>query len=106
MESNQDINVLQVVNWLKLVFPNKYSTRIRDETHHLFINYGEGNQHVGFLYEELDTIYLCIFRLYYEIAINTIVIDLKTEFILSERYTKIGRYTKEIFYMYKITFKE
>ena len=40
MELNQDINVLHVVNWLKLAFPGKYCIKVRDETYYITIDQG------------------------------------------------------------------
>ena len=106
MELNQDINVLHVINWLKLVFPDKYGIRERDDSYYIFIKYDEGNQYVGFLYKELGTIYLGIPQHYIGLATNSIILDLKIGFNLSERYTKIHGYIKDLLYIYKITFKE
>lgn len=106
MKLNQDINVLHVINWLKLVFPDKYGIRERDDSYYIFIKYDEGNQYVGFLYKELGTIYLGIPQHYIGLATNSIILDLKIGFNLSERYTKIHGYIKDLLYIYKITFKE
>lgn len=101
MELNQDINVLHVVNWLKLVFPGKYLIRVRDETYYIEIDLGL----VGWLDKELNTVYLTIPKPFFRFAVNSIIMDLKVGFNLSERYTKI-RYGEETMYMYKVTFKE
>lgn len=106
MTSNQDINVLQVINWLRLVFPDKYIIKERDDSYYIVIKYAEGNQYVGHLYEELGTIYLAIPKYYIRLATNNIILDLKTGFNLSERFSKIIGYSKEVFYIYKVTFKE
>ena len=101
MELNQDINVLHVVNWLKLAFPGKYNIRVHDETYYIDIDQGI----VGFLYKEVDTVYLSVPKPFFRFAVNSIIMDLKVGFNLSERYTKI-RYGEETMYMYKVTFKE
>lgn len=102
MELNQDINVLHVVNWLKLVFPGKYLIRERDETYYISIDNGV----VGFLCKEVGTVYLSVPMPFFRFAVNSIIMDLKTGFNLSERYTKIQGYVKNVYYIYKITFKE
>lgn len=101
MELNQDINVLHVVNWLKLAFPGKYQIRVRDETYYIEIDFGL----VGWLNKELNTVYLTIPKPFFRFAVNSIIMDLKVGFNLSERYTKM-RYGEETMYMYKVTFKE
>ena len=101
MESNQDINVLHVVNWLKLAFPGKYLIRVYDETYYIDIDHGL----VGFLYKEVGTVYLSVPKSFFRFAVNSIIMDLKVGFNLGERYTKI-RYGEETEYMYKVTFKE
>ena len=106
MELNQDINVLHVVNWLKLVFPDKYHIKVRNGTCYIDINRGnEWGDFVGFLDKELSTVYLSVPKPFFWLAINSIIMDLKVGFNLSERYTKI-RYGEETMYMYKVTFKE
>lgn len=106
MELNQDINVLHVVNWLKLAFPGKYRIRVRDESYYILIDRGTiWGDVVGFLYKEIDTVYLSIPKPFFWLAVNSIIIDLKVGFNLSERYTKI-RYGEETMYEYKVTFKE
>lgn len=107
MELNQDINVLHVVNWLKLAFPGKYRIRVRDENYYILIDRGtEWGDLVGFLDKELNTVYLNVPKPFFWLAVNSIIMDLKVGFNLSERYTKIRRYGEETMYMYKITFKE
>ena len=106
MELNQDINVLHVVNWLKLAFPGKYCIKVRDETYYITIDQGtECGDLVGWLDKELNTVYLNIPKPFFWLAVNSIIMDLKVGFNLSERYTKI-RYGEETMYMYKVTFKE
>ena len=101
MELNQDINVLHVVNWLKLAFPGKYQIRVHGETYYIDIDLGL----VGFLYKEVGTVYLSVPKPFFRFAVNSIIMDLKVGFNLSERYTKM-RYGEETMYMYKVTFKE
>lgn len=108
MELNQDINVLHVVNWLKLAFPGKYHIEVCDETYYINIDQGtEWGYPVGVLYKEVGTVYLSIPKPFFRLAVNSIIMDLKTGFNLSERYTKIHGYIKDVYYIYKIiTFKE
>lgn len=106
MELNQDINVLHVVNWLKLTFPGKY--RIKYVMKLLYIEIDrdtEWGDLVGWLDKELNTVYLTIPKPFFWLAVNSIILDLKVGFNLSERYTKM-RYGEETMYMYKVTFKE
>ena len=106
MELNQDINVLHVVNWLKLAFPGKYHIKVRDETYYIEIDRGtEWGDLVGWLGKELNTVYLTIPKPFFWLAVNSIIMDLKVGFNLSERYTKM-RYGEETMYVYKVTFKE
>ena len=107
MELNQDINVLHVVNWLKLAFPGKYHIKVRDETYYIDIDRGtECGELAGILYKEVGTVYLSVPKPFFRLAVNSIIMDLKTGFNLSERYTKIHGYIKDVYYIYKITFKE
>ena len=106
MELNQDISAVQVVNWLKLAFPGKYRMKLRNETYYIEIDRGnEWGDFIGFLDKEVGTVYLSIPKPFFWLAVNSIILDLKVGFNLSERYTKI-RYGEETMYMYKITFKE
>lgn len=110
MKLNQDINVLHVVNWLKLAFPGKYHMKARNETYYIEIDRGtewgiEWGDLVGWLDKELNTVYLTIPKPFFWLAVNSIILDLKVGFNLSERYTKM-RYGEETVYMYKVTFKE
>lgn len=106
MELNQDINPIQVVNWLKLTFPGKYQIKLRNETYYISIDHGtEWGDLVGLIYKEVGTVYLSIPKPFFWLAVNSIIVDLKVGFNLSERYTKV-RYGEETMYMYKVTFKE
>lgn len=108
MELNQDINPTQVANWIKLMFPNKYSlpADIYKTGYAVFGNPFNARSAIGHLYEELNKVYLEIPSGCIGLATNTIILDLKLGFNLSERYTKLRNYGRDVTYVYKITFKE
>ncbi len=108
MELNQDINPTQVANWIKLMFPNKYvlPLDVYKTGYAVFKSPLNARNGVGHLYEELDKVYLEIPSGCIGLATNTIILDLKLGFNLSERYTRLIDNGRDVFYVYKITFKE
>lgn len=108
MESNQDINPTQVVNWIKLMFPNKYALPLdMDKTGYaVFKNPCNAYNGIGHLYEELGKVYLEIPSRCIGLATNTIILDLKLGFNLGDRYTKLRDYGRDVSYVYTIAFKE
>lgn len=108
MELNQDINPTQVVNWIKLMFPNKYDLLLDASKtgYAVFKNPYNAYNGIGHLYEELGKVYLEIPSRYIGLATNTIILDLKLGFNLGDRYTKLRDYGRDVTYVYTIVFKE